>query len=514
MCEGIPSEISVEDASRHLAAFPVFLNRKGWVNLQSIKTYLQWKKEEEEARSVFKRRYPAEKDPYRQRFHLMPPVGFLNDPNGLCFFRGIYHVYHQYRPFDPAGDGAKLWGHYGTKDFISWHRFSPAGAPDTIWDRDGMYSGSALGEKDGIHFYYTGNVKKPGDFDYIYQGREHNLIGAFSSDGRLIEQKKLLMANEDYPEDMTLHVRDPKVWKEDGQYYMVLGARSREDRGQVLLYTGEDGLKWRLLSRFSSSSPLGYMWECPDLFPLGGKHILIFCPQGLQPDGMRFHNGDTCGYTVVEDDFRLGGDIPSFEELDRGFDFYAAQTFSGTGARKILLGWMGLPAPHENPTVPYGWQHCLSIPRELTFKRGKLWQEPLKELSALRGSGRKGYLHKGEKTRLRGKCFEALVYPDKGNFHLAFRQDAELIYDGKILTFRLGKSGFGRKERKCCLPDLAFLRIFSDVSSLEIFADGEVFSTRLFEEEGESGIQELALWDGFCRWEMYPLHPFVWDNKE
>ena len=138
----------------------------------------------------------------------------------------------------------------------------------------------------------------------------------------------------------------------------------------------------------------------------------------------------------------------------------------------------------------------------------------LKELSALRGSGRKGYLHKGEKTRLRGKCFEALVYPDKGNFHLAFRQDAELIYDGKILTFRLGKSGFGRKERKCCLPDLAFLRIFSDVSSLEIFADGEVFSTRLFEEEGESRIQELALWDGFCRWEMYPLHPFVWDNKE
>lgn len=248
------------------------------------------------------------------------------------------------------------------------------------------------------------------------------------------------------------------------------------------------------------------------MFRLGKKRILLFCPQGLRPEEERFQNGDTCGYAVISRDFRLGGDIGAFEELDRGFDFYAAQTFSGTGERRILLGWMGLPNPYENPTVAYGWQHCLSLPRELSFRKGKLWQEPLQELEALRKPGGCGTLFKGEKLLLPADCFEVLLYPEEEKFHAAFRQDAELVYDGERLTLRLGESGFGRKERSCRLPEkINCLRIFSDVSSLEIFVNGEVFSTRLFETHSGSKPM-LRMISGSCRWELYPLCPFEWEE--
>ena len=480
--------------------------------MQEIPSYGDWIQKEQAARELFQKKYPLEKDPFRQKFHLMPPVGYINDSNGLCFFRGIYHVYHQYCPFSPWGEGGKLWGHYETENFVTWRRRPPAGAPDTPWDRDGMYSGSALPQEDGIRFYYTGNVKESGDFDYIHEGREHNLIGAFSKDGKLLERKVLLMRNSDYPGDVTLHVRDPKVWREKGKYYMVLGARSDKDKGLVLLYSSGDGLKWKVEGRFFSAKHLGYMWECPDMFRLGKKRILLFCPQGLRPEEERFQNGDTCGYAVISRDFRLGGDIGAFEELDRGFDFYAAQTFSGTGERRILLGWMGLPNPYENPTVAYGWQHCLSLPRELSFRKGKLCQEPLQELEALRKPGGCGTLFKGEKLLLPADCFEVLLYPEEEKFHAAFRQDAELVYDGERLTLRLGESGFGRKERSCRLPEkINCLRIFSDVSSLEIFVNGEVFSTRLFETHSGSKPM-LRMISGSCRWELYPLCPFEWEE--
>ncbi len=480
--------------------------------LQEIPSRREWLQRERDARESFREKHPPERDPFRQRFHLMPPCGYLNDPNGLCFVRGLYHVYHQYSPFSPWGEGGKLWGHFETADFVSWRRRSPAGVPDTPWDRDGMYSGCALPEREGVRFYYTGNVKKPGDFDYIRRGREHNLIGSFSRDGTCLEGKRLLLRNGGYPADMTLHVRDPKVWREEGRYYMVLGARSREDRGLVLLYFSEDGWRWKLSGRFYASFPLGYMWECPDFLRFGEKEFLLFCPQGLKPQGERFHNGDTCGYAELLRDFRRGGGIGAFEELDKGFDFYAAQTFAGTGERKILLGWMGQPKPFENPTVSYGWQHCLSLPRELFLRKGKIWQEPLRELEALRGPKESGNLAQGEGIPLPGICFEAFLYPGKGAFHIAFRQDAELLYNGEALTLRLGESGFGREERSCRFSGISFLRIFSDVSSLEIFVEGEVFSSRLYEARGGDGAL-LRMLSGSCRWEIYPLRPFRWEEE-
>ena len=171
----------------------------------------------------------AASDPHRQKFHIQPMVGWLNDPNGLCKIGDTYHAFFQYGPFDVNG-GVKHWGHVTSRDLLHWDYQPTMLYPDEPFDCHGVYSGSALVEDGTMYLYYTGNVKYPGAFDYIKQGRGHNVCLAVSRDGLHIDSKQCLMYNKDYPAGLTCHVRDPKVFACEGRYYMVLGARTVDDR--------------------------------------------------------------------------------------------------------------------------------------------------------------------------------------------------------------------------------------------------------------------------------------------
>ena len=166
------------------------------------------------------------KDAWRLDYHLMPPTGWMNDPNGLCQFKGVYHVFYQYAPFDANGDN-KMWGHYTTRDWIHWTKEKVAVFPDTPYDQDGAYSGSALIDEGKMYLYYTGNVKHSGRYDYIYVGRAHNVLMVYSEDGVHFSEKQLLMENKDYPSTCSCHVRDPKVWRENGLYHMIFGCSNQ-----------------------------------------------------------------------------------------------------------------------------------------------------------------------------------------------------------------------------------------------------------------------------------------------
>ena len=231
-------------------------------------------------------RETVKKDENRLHFHLMPPTGWMNDPNGLCEFQGINHIYFQYTPF-LAGWGTKLWGHYTTTDWIHFQECEPFLFPDCDWDRDGVYSGSAFVDGDKIHYFYTGNVKlQDKDYDYILEGREQNTIHLVSEDGVHAGEKQLVMTNSDYPADMSKHVRDPKIFAKNGRYYMVQGARDCESKGCVLLFESEDLMTWKYFDRIAPEEKFGYMWECPDLFEVDGQEILIACPQGVPKSDM------------------------------------------------------------------------------------------------------------------------------------------------------------------------------------------------------------------------------------
>lgn len=328
--------------------------------------------------------------PFRTKFHIMPPVGWINDPNGLCQFKGVFHAYFQYSPLSVHGGGG-YWGHCTSKDLLRWEYHEPVLTSDIPEDQSGVYSGSALIEDGKMYLFYTGNVKLPGDYDYIDRGRISTQLMVSSEDGQHMSEKKKLLGMEDYPEDITAHVRDPKVWKEEDVYYMILGARargqekdgSRRDRGGALIYASKDMENWELYREIVPEEAFGYMWECPDLFELNGERILSYCPQGLEHEKERFQNIYQSGYSVLT---QSEDPAASFTEWDMGFDFYAPQTFLSEDGRRILIGWAGLPDTentHRNLSVSNGWQHCLTLPRELTVKDGKVFQAPVRELKSL-----------------------------------------------------------------------------------------------------------------------------------
>lgn len=459
-------------------------------------------------------------DPDRLHFHLMPKTGWLNDPNGLCQVDGMFHIYYQYTPFEPTGE-LKLWGHYKTRDFIHYIDDGPVLFPDTDYDAHGVYSGSAYVENGRIHFFYTGNVKyfDREDYDYINSGRGSNTMTCTSLDGHQMSEKKFLFGTEDYPKDLSNHVRDPKVFCRGDYKYMVLGARDRDSRGLVLLYQSEDLEHWTLKSRITTREPFGYMWECPDMFEIDGQWFLTCCPQGVDSRGIDYENVHKSVWMKLECDFETGNfEVQEIHQLDRGFDFYAQQTFEDEKGRRILIGWMGIPdAEYTNPTVEAGWQHGLTLPRELTVRNGKLCQQPVEELKELRdGNGETClFSNPGGESALLDDSFvyEAEVELEScESLQMTLRDGVTFCYEDHRAVLDLGKAGSGRTTRSAALDSLRNLRIFADTSSVEIFInDGEeVFTSRMYSREGRVSLS------GACRGKMtlYPLKKFTVEDLE
>lgn len=432
----------------------------------------------------------VEADPYRQQFHLQPPVGWLNDPNGLCVYGGQYHAFFQYGPFDVTG-GVKHWGHAVSKDLLHWEPLPVMLYPDEPFDCHGVYSGSALIEGTEMYLYYTGNVKHPGDFDYIKQGRGHNVCLAVSHDGKTVASKQCLLYNKDYPAGLTCHVRDPKVFAYEGKYYMVLGARTLEDKGEVLVLESTDKLHWNHINTLTTPEPFGYMWECPDLFCLDGQWYLAVSPQGIQ-----CQNIYGCGYFAVYGDWRAHCTLGEFHEADFGFDYYAPQSFVDENGRRIQIGWMGMPdADYGNaPTVAHGWQHCFTVPRLLTKgENGTLLQTPVPELDARRSAAALT-LRNGEEASL-SPCFDLTAAP-AGDFALTVARGVELVYTEQdstcVLQFTDPAQASGRTQRRTKLSaPCRSVRVVGDRSSLEIFLnDGAaVFSTRYYPAAGDVAVK-------------------------
>ena len=445
-----------------------------------MKLYIKALNEEE------KKNDNIEKDYWRLGYHLMPTVGWLNDPNGLCEFNGEYHVFYQYSPTDVNG-GLKFWGHYTSKDFINWTKHDVAIYPDQVFDLHGVFSGTSFIEEGKMNCYYTGTVKRQGYNDnYEIEGMEQNTVLVTSEDGFSFSDKKLLLTNEDYP-NMSWHVRDPKVWREDDIYYMVLGARSEKNEGCILLYCSEDKVNWKYINTLKTKERFGYMWECPDLFDIDNKKLLITCPQGVELDGIDLVNIHQCGYFLIEGDIKNDNHkFSKFITLDRGFDFYAPQTFLDSKGRRILIGWLSISdTPFGYPTVDNGWNHCLSIPRELKFKNNKLIQCPIEEVKSLRKEEIGFEIVNGEMNKvIYGDKYELeITFENSVNFlEITLRKDIKITYDNGEFKLSFGLSGYGRDKRKVIIEELRNIRVFMDTSSIEIFLNNgeEVFTSRVF----------------------------------
>ena len=353
----------------------------------------------------------------RPAYHLSARVGWMNDPNGFCYYQGKYHLFYQYHPFNSHW-GPMHWGHAVTTDLIHWEYLPAAMAPDQPFDRDGCFSGSAVTLPDGQHLLlYTGVVNE--EKDGVMHGVQTQCVAV--GDGRDYEkyQKNPVLTISDLPKGSSRYdFRDPKLWREqDGLYYAVAVTNNPEKGGgQVLLFSSKDAFKWRYETTIlSNDDRIGRMWECPDLFELDGKTVLMCSAMDMLPEGLKYYNGNGTFYMIGEYDRQTGAFHEETDHaVDYGIDFYAPQTLLAPDGRRILIAWMQNwdTCNLHTPDVP--WFGQMTVPRELSIRDGRLYQNPVREIEQFRQnpvSHKKVQFANGEisLSGVKGRCVDVTL---------------------------------------------------------------------------------------------------------
>lgn len=463
--------------------------------------------------SVLRMQSLASKSYWKPRFHLSPPAFWTNDPNGFVYYQDRYHLFYQHNPYGPEW-GSIHWGHASSSDLAHWKHHPIALAPSEDYDRDGVFSGSAI-EKDGkLWLMYTGNQWTGTNYDTDL--RQFQCL-AVSEDGGITFNKidsNPVISEAPVGDIHPFHFRDPKVWKHQGHYYCVLGSRTMEHAGQFLLYRSVDLLQWDFIAKPAGGNrELGFMWECPDLFKLDDFDVLVFSPQGMKPNGHLYRNLHQSGYLLGRLDDKLGKfEHGEFRMLDYGFDFYAPQTMEDPQGRRIMIAWMAM-WDSKMPEQEHQWAGAMTIPRELKLQNGQLISIPVPELQKLRTNGiticNVEVNNEMELAGTAGDCMELEVCIDSRsstNFGLKLRCDTSgneetvLMYDKitKTLTLDRDRSGKGPGGKRTAPVELINgrlkLQIFIDRSSVEIFIQEGIktMTARIYPQETSVGIRFFA----------------------
>jgi beta-fructofuranosidase len=312
-------------------------------------------------------------DTWRPRLHYTPPRGWINDPNGLVYFRGKYHVFAQHNPAAPDNKSHMHWSHAESADLLRWSHLAVALSPDMPFDSSGCWSGSAAEDSGRLHLVYSGVRGEKVEFQAVCL--------ATSPDGVKFAKHAGNPVIPGPPPGFSHDFRDPRVFRHGGMWRIVIGS-SRDGRGCALLYESSDLVGWKLLGPLATSDGTrGTMWECPDFFMLGGRGVLVVSPIGVPGVGSMALIG-----RMEEDATRL--EVEEVVVLDFGPDFYAPQTMEGPDGRRIMIGWMDHWGAPEPPTVTAGWRGALTIPRVIRPGPGGrgLVIEPVAELAVARGT--------------------------------------------------------------------------------------------------------------------------------
>lgn len=435
-------------------------------------------------------------EPYRPQFHFSPPSNWMNDPNGMVYLEGEYHLFYQYHP-DGNTWGPMHWGHAISTDLVYWEHFPIALFPDehgTIFSGSAVvdYSNSSgLGSIDNppmvaIFTYHDAEGEKAGRNDYQSQGI------AYSTDkGRTWKKydKNPVLKSPGIKD-----FRDPKVtWhKESELWIMSLAVKDR-----ISFYTSPNLIDWQHTSDFNPAwAAYGGVWECPDLFPLTTptgeeKWVLLV---SINPGGPL--GGSATQYFVGNFDGKVFETETSHVKwIDHGSDNYAGVTWSDIpkeDGRRLFIGWMSnwLYA-QEVPTEV--WRSSMTIPRELTLSSINgdylLISKPIRELTKLRLDPVTFYSNEFE---LPSELLEIELKPTDKDFKLTFSND---LGEQVVVESMQGNLSFDRsnstslefhKEFKKRHPSSVTgtqskeIRIFLDRSSMEVFVNqGELVITEL-----------------------------------
>lgn len=306
----------------------------------------------------------------RPKIHFTAERNWINDPNGFIYYKGEYHLYYQCFPYSCEW-GTMHWGHATSKDLVNFEHHPIALYPSKEYDCNGCFSGTAIAEEDCLRIYYTGvKYNKTLDGD-IHRPENDNFVACqveiTSKDGYKfdnIKDKTLIIPPvTDKALGNKTHTRDPKVWKYKDKYSMILGSKFEKENhkgfiGEALFYTSDDGNKWTYKNRCFDER-IGEMWECPDLFKVDGKYVLILSPENITLDGKNYKNNSIYSIVEYDEDECEMKIVNNYSYVDLGLDLYAPQTTLDKYGNRIMIGWMRMPKVFEGEE----WIGMMSLPR-------------------------------------------------------------------------------------------------------------------------------------------------------
>ena len=282
---------------------------------------------------------------YRPRFHFSPAKNWMNDPNGLVWHKGEYHLFFQHNPYGTQW-GHMSWGHAVSKDLITWEELPVAISED----EDGaIFSGSAITDGDDLVAIYTRES----------ESNQSQCIARSKDNGRTF----IKYHNNPVLDENKRDFRDPKVFKYKDHWIMSV---AQPHEHQISFYSSFDLISWKHLSDFGPVAACDGVWECPDLFPLcyEGQEVWVLIvslnPGGMYGSGTQYFIGDFDGTTFTS---RYSTEQPRW--LDYGKDNYAGVTFNNEpNGKRILIGWLANWDDVKNHPAT-SWTTQMTIPREL-----------------------------------------------------------------------------------------------------------------------------------------------------
>ena len=488
---------------------------------------------------------------YRPQFHFTPRINWMNDPNGLVYFDGQYHLFHQYNPFGNTW-GFMSWGHAVSDDLVHWDH-QPVAIPYGKDFEEAIFSGSAIVDHENTSGFGDGNTPPMVAIYTSHYTRDDGTTWqaqslAYSTDGGETFTKFEGNPVLEYEDS---DFRDPNViWMDDMDQWLMVVALPTQYK--VQFYASDNLIDWEYLSDFGPAGAVGGIWECPDLFllpvdndPENSKWVLHV---DLNPgsvaggSGSQYFIGEWDGTHFIPEK-PAGGDEPLW--VDYGTDFYAAITWNNIpeeDGRRLWVGWMNnWEYANEIPTHP--WRSMQSIPRSIHLETVdgniQMVQRPVEELKTLRQNhislqnvAVSSDHHSLADEGIAGKAYEMIIDVDPGDadrfgFKVRAGDDEETVIEYDALEQRVifdrtnsGASYFNEQFARNFDAPVSMVNgsirfhFFVDWSSVELFInDGAtVFSTRifpepdsdeviLFSEGGEAVITNLDYWELSSIWD-------------
>ncbi len=451
--------------------------------------------------------------PWREQYHFSPFVNWANDPNGLCWFKGYYHLFYQANPFGQKWNDM-YWGHTVSRDLMHWIHLPHVLEPQHyLWNnterKGGAFSGSALAEHDKIRLFLT---RHDGPQEDGTDTREWQ-TSAVCRDGIHVAEEKELITEK--PEGASFDFRDPKAELIDGNLYLVLGS-SIGEVPSILLYRKTASGTWEYEGPLLQEKTPGIRtFECPDFFKLDGRYVAL--------GAWMCHYDEAGRYQMTRcyvGDFN-GGRLHAVRQqwYDFGSNFYAVQSFEHEG-RRIAIGWASdfMMEHREQEGGAYG---SFALPRELHVRNDRLYMEPVKECYNLLGENQiraAGSAHVKKQTIPGNSYYVKLRINGDGDFKLLLAQDGDdtltLERTGGVTELVSTKKETEGVRFPSGIDEVREIEVFVDRRLTEVFLNhGEAAGTKLFYQDSTEGCFEAD----FCEGELEQLEVYrmqsIWSEN-